>query len=153
MFGCQWKILIDSYFKKEKRFGDLKVLQSLYKHFWNIEAECWDNIFQHFGYFTGAAIYAEVERLKHKRKTYYEPFIVAVSKENYPDKEVISFISQEESIDHFVAMHLSVVESNMPRILAVKNGKEKPRKCRKCDCCRDSKMLSGTVHYTHFNLY
>lgn len=155
MFGAPWKIVIDSYFPDKRRFGDLKVVQSLSSKFWDSDTNQYQNIFQHFGYFTQMAIYAEVERLSDsaQRKDYFEPFLAVITKEEYPDKAIISFVSQEESLEEFIHRELAMIEQNMPEFIAIKSGKKKARRCESCDYCRSTKMLTGTRHYTSFDLY
>jgi len=151
MFGTPWKILIDSYFPDKKRFGDLKVLKSIDDKFWNKEERRYMNVFEKYGYLTQVAVYAEIERLANKREDHYEPFLVVVTKEKYPDKAIISFNSNQETYTEFIQKQLSIVEYHMPGILAVKSGKEKPQRCEKCDYCRSNKKLTGTIHYSHFD--
>ena len=115
-FGTKWKILIDSYMPKERRFGDLKVLKSLYDKFWSNEYQCYENVFQYRGYFTQMVIYAEIERLANKRDDYFEPFIAVVTKEKYSDLDIISFSSDQETHEEFIAKQLANIEENIPRI-------------------------------------
>lgn len=150
--GTPWKILIDSYFPVAKRFGDLKVLKSLDDKFWHKELHTFENVFEAYGYYTQVAIYAEIERLASKRDTYFEPFIAVATKEKYPDKAIISFVSEKETYVEFIQRELQNVRNNMPRILAIKSGAESPIRCEKCDYCKSTKKLTGTVHYSHFIL-
>ncbi len=153
MFGCDWKILIDSYMPEEERFGDLKVLKSLFDKFWDTEAQCYQNVFEYRGYYGQMAIYADVERRANKRECYFEPFIAVATKEKFPNKDITSFVSTEQSVEDFIQSQLLMVESHMPRILAVKDGTEKPNRCGKCDYCVSTKVLTGTTHYSAYNLY
>ena len=153
LYGTPWKILIDSYLKEKERFGDLKVLKSLYDKFWDNKDECWRNVFEYRGYYIQMAIYAEIERLANNRDTYFEPFIAVVTKETCPDKAIISFVSNQESVQDFVFKQLHQLEDRMSRILDVKSGRETPTRCERCDYCKSTKRLTGTRHYTEFNLY
>lgn len=150
MYGTEWKILIDSYFPDKEWFGDLKVLKGIYDKFWNTEANSWQNVFEYRGYFTQMAVYAEIERLANKRDNYFEPFIAVLTKEEYPDKEIISFLTEGVPLEQFIVQELVMIEHNMPRILAVKSGKEKPNRCERCAYCRKTKVLTGTKPYTYF---
>ena len=154
LFGSKWKICIDSYFPKEKRFGDLKVLQSLDKTFFCEKDLSRKSIFEYFGYFTQMAIYAEIERLANKRVNgdYFEPFLTVVTKEEIPNKEIISFVSSEENIFHFVSKKLEIVEENMERIIQVKSKSEEQNRCEKCKYCVGNKKLIGTTHYSYYRL-
>lgn len=155
MFGAPWKIVVDSYFPEKKRFGDLKIVQSLYAKFWNQELNQYLNIFQNFGYLRQMALYAEVIRLSnnHELNYYFEPFLAVITKEDYPDKAIISFVSSEESLEEFILRELSMVAQHMPEFIAIKSGEKKARRCELCDYCRKTKILSGTKHYTFYNIY
>lgn len=155
LFGMDWKILIDSYNPSEQRFTDLKILKSLSDTFWNQKAQCRENVFEFYGYFTQIAIYAEVERIASGRQEgeYLEPFIAVATKEKYPDKEIISFGSEELSYQEFITTQLQYVESNMERIREVKTGILPPNRCDKCDYCKSTKQLTETKHYSFYNFY
>jgi hypothetical protein len=153
LFGVEWKILVDSYFEDEKRFGDLKVLRSLYEKFWDVDSSSYQNVFEYRGYLTQMAIYAEVIRFNKKSDEYFEPFLAVVTKEEQPDKEIISFVSDVETVGDFVYKELAIVENNMKRIKLVKDNKEYPKRCQKCDYCKSTKVLKGTKHYSNFELY
>lgn len=153
LFGCEWKIVIDSLFLESKRFGDLKVLKSLDDKFWDTKLNCYLSVFEHRGYFTQMAIYAEVLKAALKEKEYYEPFLAVITKDgDYPDKSIISFVSNIEPLDEFIATQLAFVEQRMPRILEVKEGQVEPSRCEKCTYCRQTKLLKGTTHYSYYQL-
>lgn len=155
LFGVPWKIMIDSYFRYERRFGDLKFLKSFYDKKWNVQSQCYENVFTSYGYLLQMAVYAEIERLSSGRHEddYFEPFLACVSKEKYHDLAIISFVSDMETVAEFVRGQLSIVEHFLPRVLQVRAGEVKAERCEQCDYCRASKKLTGTVHYTSFNLY
>lgn len=141
LFGVPWKIMIDSYNPTKGRFADLKAVKSLNDRFYNKELGQYVNFIQHYGYTTQIAVYSEIERLFTDRDDYLEGFIVAVTKENPPNKAVIGF--DEDMIQH----ELMQVEANLPRILQVKNGEVEAKKCGACDYCRSTKKLTGIIHY------
>jgi len=173
LFGIKWKIAIDSYFerqpKREGRIVDLKYLKSLYDRFWTVNEDgiaiC-EKTLEHRGYLDQIAIYCKIEQLKMRPdKTvkvksndylksypdYYEPFITAITKSKpYPDKEIISFSTEGQPYHEFIEYRLSEIERKIPRIIAVKSGKEEPRRCGMCQYCLSTKILTGTTHYTHF---
>ena len=157
MFGATWKVLIDSYLPEKNRFADLKVMAKLRDKCWDEALSCYVTSYENYGYWVQMAVYAEVERIANGRNTHLEPFIAVVTKEAYPDKAIISFVGDsdipEAQLDHFLDVQLKFVEFNMPRILAVKSGTEKARRCEACDYCRKSKILTRTMHYSEFNLY
>ena len=97
---------------------------------------------QHYGYDIQVSMYAEIERLHGDMKfEYLEPTLLAVSKEEIPDKEIIWFDEQ------LITEKLAVVEANMPRILAIKHGEIQARTCGKCGFCKSNKKLKTMTHY------
>lgn len=149
MFGCEWKIVIDSLFLKEKRFADLKILKELRGKEWDEASGSYMSVYEYRGYFVQMAVYAAILRRALKVDEYYEPFIIALTKQaGYPNKAIFSFVSNEESLDEFIVTQLAFVENKMPRILAVKKGEIEPLRCEECIHCRKTKKLKGTIHYS-----
>lgn len=157
LFGAKWKGMLDSYNKEERMFTDLKYLKSLDQKEW-VQTETeghYENVFEYRGYFTQMGLYAELERLVRggDENDYFEPFIAAVTKEEYPDKDIISFASSEIPIHEFVQSQLMIVEPHMERLIQVKSGKRKPRRCEKCNYCKSTKKLTGTTFYMNYSVY
>ena len=68
------------------------------------------------------------------------PFYIAgATKEKEPDIRIIHVT------DNYLQEALCVVETNMPRILRVKNGEETPDRCELCDCCRHNRVLTRPI--------
>lgn len=145
MFGCWWKIMIDSYNPEKRRSVDLKTTRSIAGHVW--DEELWEKVsfVEKYRYPLQSSIYSEVERIAHGRpeEDWFDFYIVAVSKQDYPDKEVISMVDADRC-----RMELSQIKANMPRILEVKAGKVEPMYCGKCDYCRSIKKLNTVIHYS-----
>jgi hypothetical protein len=141
--GCLWKIRIDSYRPEKRRIVDLKTTRSIrekiYDPFYNAKV----SFVEMYDYVRNAALYCEIERLAVGREGWLDFYLVAVSKENVPDKEIISLIDPE-AYRHF----LGEIQEKMPRILNVKNRKVEPTRCERCDYCRSTKVLAGAVHYS-----
>lgn len=134
LFGTDWKIKMDSYIRHEA-IVDLKTVKSLRERKWVRDIGLMDFI-DYWGYDVQGAIYQEIVRQNTGEKLPF--FIAGVSKERYPDIEVI--LIPQSKLDEA----LYKVQMHMPRILAVKAG-DKPDRCEKCDCCRDSKTLTGFI--------
>jgi len=145
MFGCQWKIMIDSHNFEKRRNLDLKTTRSITDKVWSEEDWAKVSFVEKYHYLLQMSIYSEVERIANGRESgdWLNFFIVAVSKEKYPDKAVINMTDPERLIKE-----LAQVEVNMPRILAVKAGLEEPIFCGQCDYCRSTKQLTGAIHYS-----
>lgn len=138
IFGFMWKIKIDSY-HAGRAIVDLKVMKDLTEFFW-VKDHGKVTWIEYWGYDIQGAIYQEVvfkntgERL---------PFVIAgVSKEKYPDIEVIGF-DQPRFNDV-----IREIESSLQRIVDLKAGKETPTRCGSCDYCRHTKVLTRPIHYS-----
>ena len=88
------------------------------------------------------ALYAELERQEAGRSDWLEPLIVAISKEDPPDKAVINIDESRMEIE------LEDIEKNMERIVQVKHGGERPRRCEKCKYCRSTNRLNRIIHFS-----
>ncbi|WP_429084542.1 PD-(D/E)XK nuclease-like domain-containing protein [Brassicibacter mesophilus] len=142
LFGVPWKIMIDSYNPDKGRFSDLKVVKGLHDKFWSNYHERYVNFIEHYGYTTQIAVYSEIEKLGTGRDSYLEGLIAAVTKENPPDKAVIGFDTE------MIEFELMKIESNLPRILQIKNGEIEPNGCGECEYCKSVKQLSKVIHYS-----
>ncbi len=147
MFGCWWKVQIDSLNREQGRLVELKSAKSIRAREYDRELREWVSFIEYWKYPRQAAIYTEVERLASGRGPgeYLEPIVVVASKEDPPDKEIISL----KEPDRYAA-ELREIEKNMPRILAVKAGKIEPARCGCCAYCRLTKKLDHIVFYREF---
>jgi len=141
MFGCEWKIKIDT-LKPNEALVDLKTTHSIWDLQWNDFYRCKVSFIENYNYFTQFAIYLEVEKIFTGRSNWLSPYIVAVSKESPPDKAIISLQDDER-----IASELLRIEGNMPHILAVKNGDVKPVRCGKCAYCRATSRVDRIISY------
>lgn len=144
MFGCHWKVMIDSYNPEKRRSVDLKTTRSITDKAWSDEDHAKVSFIEKYGYLVQATLYSEVERIATGRPPgdWFDFYIVAVSKQDVPDKEVISLVDPER---YFV--ELINIQNNMKRILSVKNGEVEPEYCGHCDYCLSVKKLSRAIHY------
>lgn len=139
LFGTRWKAKLDVHNPDEGRIVDLKTAKGIYERYW-LDGR-WVSFVEYFGYVLQMAVYRKLESIEFGRFDELEPFIVAASKEDVPDKAVICF--DEESLQ----TELMKVEDKLPRILLVKEGFEEPRRCEKCRYCRQTKQVTGLIHY------
>lgn len=138
LYGVLWKAKLDVLRAEMGRMVDLKTVKSIHEKYWQEGA--YVSFVEAYGYTTQMAMYVEIERLHNKRFERLEPLIVAVSKEDEPDKAVICF--DNETLE----AELEKVQLNLPRVIAVKNGIEEPNRCEKCRYCRQTKKAE-IVHY------
>lgn len=135
LFGAKWKIKIDSYIP-DVAIVDLKVMSSITKPEW-VRDLGYLSFVEYWGYDIQGAVYQEIVRQNTGKKL---PFYIAgATKEKEPDIRIIHVT------DNYLQEALCVVETNMPRILRVKNGEETPDRCELCDCCRHNRVLSRPI--------
>jgi hypothetical protein len=90
---------------------------------------------EHWGYDLQMAIYAAIEGSDP------ETYLAVLTKQDPPDKEIIHIPKwRREEV-------LADVERNMPRVLAVKSGREAPTRCGVCDYCRATKMIENPIDF------
>ncbi|EGS9997866.1 hypothetical protein I9Y31_000040 [Clostridium perfringens] len=142
LYGAKWKIMIDIYNPSSKYFADLKTTRSIQMKYWNEELKVKQNFIEYYDYLLQMAVYAEIERQNRGGEDYLQPHIIAVSKEEIPDKAVI-LVGTE-----FIKDKLLEIESLLPHFIRVKNGEEVPTRCGRCDYCRSTKQISKIIHYT-----
>lgn len=137
LFGVPWKIKVDSVNHARKTFTDLKTTQSLSKRTWSTKYEMYVSFVEAWDYVLQMAIYRKVIELN--TGFAYTPYIVAVTKEDPPDKAVIHFDQERFQFE------LDYVEAAMEKQVAIKKGEIPPVRCERCDYCRSTKKLSNTI--------
>ena len=137
LFGVKWKIKMDSYFP-DQLIVDLKTMKSLGERFYSADFGNMDFI-RNWGYDIQGAIYQAVVEKNTGKKLPFK--IAAVSKEEYPDIDVIQI---EQSL---MDAALAEVEKNVQNIVALKNGEYEPVRCNKRDCnyCKHTKVLTHSI--------
>lgn len=135
LFGAKWKIKIDSYIP-DVAIVDLKVMASITKPEW-VRDLGYLSFIEYWGYDMQGAVYQEIVRQNTGKKLPF--YIAAATKEKEPDIRIIHVT------DNYLQAALSVVETNMPRVLRVKNGEAEPDRCELCDCCRHNRVLSRPI--------
>lgn len=140
LFGVKWKIRVDILAEEQGRLVDLKTVKSIRERYWNAHKGHYASFVEAYGYILQMAVYTEIERLDANRFDRLEPFIVAVSKEDVPDKAVICF--DDNSLD----AELAQLKEKLPHVIDVKQGFTEPHRCEKCRYCRQTKKAQ-IVHY------
>ena len=139
--GVPVKGKLDSVNLTRGYFVDLKTMKSIYTEEWNADLRkrvptAVNNILN-FGYHGQLALYHEL--LKQMTGKEFRPLIVAVSKENVPDKDILKI--DEEWLEEGLAK----IRENIVHIWQVIQGEVKPAKCGRCDYCRSQKKLDAVV--------
>ncbi|AVO22610.1 hypothetical protein [Anoxybacillus phage A403] len=137
LWGTDWKIKVDNINHQHKFFSDIKTTSDLYKRYWSEKYDGWVTFVEYWDYVLQMAVYRRV--LQENLGQTYTPYIVAVTKENPPNKAVLHFDESRFDFEY------EYIESYIERIIDVKNGKLEPKRCEKCDYCRSTKMLRDTI--------
>lgn len=143
LLGAEWKIKMDSY-KPHQFIVDLKTVKAFRSTSLRNPADKWvrDEGYEHFykywGYDLQGAVYQEIVRQNTGERL---PFYLAVISKEFPEPDIsVGQLTQNELDDA-----MSLIKSQMPRVLAVKRGEVEPTRCGDCDCCRYHRVLTGPV--------
>lgn len=139
--GVPVKGKLDSVNLSRGYFVDLKTMKSIYAEEWNADLRkrvpaAVNNILN-FGYHGQLGLYREL--LKQMTDKEFRPLIVAVSKENVPDKDILK-IDEDWLVEGLGNLKADIVE-----VWNVIQGKQKPKKCGRCDYCRSQKKLNAVI--------
>lgn len=140
--GCMWKAKVDVLNAEKGRIVDLKTAKSLSERVWNERQRIYEHWVEVYSYTGQMAVYSHLEMLFSGRETKLNPLIVAVTKEEVPDKAILFFNDDELNYE------LEKVEFYMPRVLQVKNRIEPPIRCEKCRYCKETKKVTKILHYS-----
>lgn len=129
LFGVKWRGMVDILNINKGFFGDLKTTQGIYKKY-----NGGLNFIEQYGYIEQMAVYREL--IKQQFAVDLVPYIIAVTKEDIPDKAVIR-------IDKgYTDNKLQEMEFHTKRFQAIKEGKVDPVGCGSCDYCKSVNKIS-----------
>ncbi len=132
--GAQWKIKMDSYIEQEA-IVDLKIVKKVREIFYSRGGR--QSFIENWGYDLQLAVYQEI--VKQNTDATLDCIIAAADKQKYPD--IACILLPNDQLD-FQRRELAF---KMPRIIAVKSGRENPQRCGICDYCRATKKLDRLV--------
>lgn len=152
LYGTPWKIRLDKYFPHKTRpiIVDWKTVADIYRQDWNEEAHQRQSFVRSYGYLFRAAVYLEIERQNAGRDNDAQFFLVCISKQDPPDKAIISLTGGErQELD----MELDKIRENIWHINQIKEGVHAPKRCGHCEYCRATKKLTAgrIIHYTELD--
>lgn len=134
LFGIKWKCRIDSINHDRKTFADIKTTQDLHKRIWSDKHGGYVSFVEAYDYVFQMYIYREL--IFQNYGEYYEPYIVAVTKETPSNKAVIEIAPERYTFES------SFAEVTMKDfILPLLNKERKADRCEKCEYCRQTKKL------------
>lgn len=145
LFGVKWRGRIDCLNLQRGQFYDLKTVDDIHKKHWIEESNKPVAFAQERGYDMQMAIYRELIYQTYGVKC--EPLIIAVSKQEQPDKGVFSIP------DYLMENALDTIKYDQPHIEAVKASKEKPTACGHCAYCRSQKLLEDVIPIDEIPFY
>ena len=137
LFGVTWKARIDCINHDLRAITDLKTCKD-FGTLWDAEQRVKVPFYDYYNYYLQLAVYQEAYRLTTGKK--YGVYIAAVTKQSPPDIDLISF--NEARANQRLAHELTVIESYLPEIMAIKSGKQEPGRCGKCDYCIETKQIT-----------
>jgi len=145
MFGIPWKVRFDVYNPGKHRAVDLKTTKSIHEKNWSDKIGAKVSFVETYDYLMRAAVYCEVERLANGRPEgdWLDFYIVAVSKEDPPDKAIIKLTDPKR-----YQIELENIRQSLTRIKLVKSGILEPIRCEHCNYCRATKKVDRVIHYS-----
>ncbi|MGE8037795.1 PD-(D/E)XK nuclease-like domain-containing protein, partial [Lysinibacillus sp. NPDC093692] len=114
LLGVEWKIKVDNINHERGFFSDIKSTQELRKRYWSEKYNTWVSFVQAFDYVLQMWVYREI--IFQNTGRYYDPYIVAVTKESPPDKAILHFDNSRFEFE------LEYVKEHLPSIIAAKSG-------------------------------
>lgn len=142
LWGVPWRIRIDKYVPDGRMIIDWKTVANISELKWSEAMREKVTFIDAYGYMMRAAVYTEIER-QNAHSSEDAPFIiVAISKQDYPDKEAL-YLNHRQRYDY----ELEQIKKRLPLIQMIKDGRIKPKRCGCCDYCRATKVLSAIRPY------
>lgn len=146
LFGIPWKIRLDKYIADKRLIIDWKTTADINKTEYNPILGERESFVESLGYMMRAAVYTEIEKQFTGNSTDADFVIVAISKQDPPDKAAL-LLNHRQRYD----WELEQIEKRMMNIRRIKNGELRPRRCGMCDYCRATKVLKKIIPYYVLN--
>lgn len=142
LFGVPWRIRLDKYVPAGRMIIDWKTCANITELKWSDELHEKVTFIDAYGYMMRAAVYSEIEKQFTNSSADPHFIIAAISKQDYPDKEVLS-LNHRQRWDY----ELSKIKERLPYIQFVRTGVTTPKRCGVCDYCRATKKLWAIKPY------
>lgn len=131
--GVPFKAKVDVLDVFASRFVDIKTTAHMGKKFYDKQLKRYVPFLFEFGYHIQMYVYQQL--IAQNYGEVMTPYIVAVSKEDTPNKEIYEFD------DMTLLYGQQIVERHITRLAMVKNGDVEPRGCGNCEWCKRTKKL------------
>lgn len=96
-----------------------------------------------WGYDIQAAMYQEIERQNRGENAAPLPFFIDGATKEKPEPDLCLFYIPQERTDSA----MEVIKAQIQYFDGIKKGLFPPARCEKCDYCKATKMLTGSVNY------
>lgn len=146
LFGIPWKVRLDKYISDKRLIIDWKTTADINKTEYNPVSHERESFVEALGYMMRAAVYTEIEKQFTGNNTDADFVIVAISKQEPPDKAAL-LLNHRQRYD----WELEQIEKRIRDIQRIKNGELSPRRCGMCDYCRSTKILKKIIPYYVLN--
>lgn len=142
LWGVPWRIRLDKYIPDGRMIIDWKTVANISELKWSEAMHEKVTFIDAYGYMMRAAVYTEIEK-QNAHSSEDAPFIiVAISKQDYPDKEAL-YLNHRQRYDY----ELEQIRKRLGMIQMIKAGRVKPKRCGCCDYCRATKVLTAIRPY------
>lgn len=156
IFGFPWRMKMDKYMESSRMIIDYKTVANIYETKYSSELNERVTFVESYGYIFRAAIYSLIECQNRLEKGFWEIYeglkngnlklpdflLICISKQDYPDKEIIRLNHRQAYIHE-----LESIKDRLYRLQMIKEGRMKPRRCGVCDYCRATKKLTAIKPY------
>lgn len=142
LFGVPWRVRLDKYVSAGRLIIDWKTCASISELRWSAAEHAKVSFIRANGYMMRAAVYAEIEKQNANANTDPNFLIVAISKQDPPDKDVF-MLNHRQAWDY----ELEQIKERLPLYQRIKEGQVKPKRCGVCDYCRATKKLFAVKPY------
>lgn len=142
LWGVPWRIRLDKYVPDGRMIIDWKTVANISELKWSEALHEKVTFIDAYGYMMRAAVYTEIEKQNAKSNEDAPFIIVAISKQDYPDKEAL-YLNHRQRYDY----ELEQIKKRLGMIQMIKAGRVKPKRCGCCDYCRATKVLSAIRPY------
>ena len=146
LFNIPWKIRLDKYIPDKRLIIDYKTCADMTRTEYDPVLGEKVSFIESLGYLMRAAVYTEIERQYSGKDADAKFVIVAVSKQDPPDKGAF-LLNHRQRYD----FELEQMQKRMAHILDVKQKRVKPKRCGVCEYCRRTKTLNKIVPYYTLN--
>lgn len=142
LFGIPWRIRVDKYVQDGRLMVDYKTVANITELKWSDSLHEKVTFIDAYGYMMRAAVYSEIEKQYTGLETDPHFIIIAISKQDPPDKDVFE-LNHRQRYDY----ELAQIKDRISRIQLIKNRSLKPTRCGYCDYCRATKQLFSIRPY------